>query len=87
MSDEPKPRLDRSYIAPQLTWREKLIAGIYTVLDMVFILGVIGVSIALYNFFSPSYPLREKTINAFILLIVLALVAGLAWLVMRVVLP
>lgn len=80
---EPKPRLDRSYIAPQLTWREKIVAGMYTLLDMIFILGVIGVSIALYNFFSPSYPLREKTVNAIILILVVALVAGLAFLIVR----
>lgn len=80
---EPKPRLDRSYIAPRLTWREKIVAGMYTLLDMVFILGVIGVSIALYNFFSPSYPLREKTVNAIILILVVLLVAGLAFLIVR----
>lgn len=81
---QPKQRLDRSYIAPQLTWREKLTAGAYTILDMWFILGIVGLNIVIYNFFSRSYPLRAKAINALVLLAAAALIAGAVLLIVRV---
>ena len=81
---QPKQRVDRSYIAPQLTWREKLVAGTYTLLDIGFILWVIGLNVVIYNFFSRPYPLRAKAINALILLTGAALVAGIVLLIVRV---
>ncbi|MBN1933052.1 MAG: hypothetical protein JW934_00225, partial [Anaerolineae bacterium] len=70
--------------APQLTWREKLVAGTYTLFDLGFILWVIGLNIVFYNFFSRSYPLHAKAINALILLAGAALVAGAVLLIVQV---
>jgi hypothetical protein len=70
-------RIDRSYIAPQLSAREKMVAGLFTMLDAGFLLLAIGTSILVCNMFSRSYPRRAKAINALVLLGGLALLAGL----------
>ncbi len=70
--------IDRRYIAPQLSTKEKLVAGAFTALDMFLLLFVIGVPVLVFNVFSPTYPRREKAINACVLLGVAAVVAVLA---------
>lgn len=69
--------MDRDYIAPQLTWRETIVAGTYVVLDVFFILFVIAIPTLAANLFSPTFPKKWKLGNALALLFILALVGAI----------
>jgi uncharacterized membrane protein YqjE len=73
-----KSRMDKSYIAPQLTAREKVIAGTFTLLATGFFLFAIGIPILILNLFSPTYPWRGKVVNIAVLLAGLGLVGAIA---------
>lgn len=78
--------VDRSYIAPQLTPREKLVAGAFVVLDTCFFLFGIGTSVLVYNLFSETFPRREKLVDAGVLLAGFALIAAVVtWILYRLV--
>jgi len=61
-------RIDKSYIAPQLSIREKMVAGVFTLLDLLFLLFGIGTSVLVWNLFSPTYPREAKLINGMFLI-------------------
>jgi hypothetical protein len=73
--------MDRDYIAPQLTWRETIVAGTYVVLDVFLILFVIAIPTLAANLFSPTFPKKWKLGNALALLFILALVGAIVALV------
>ena len=77
--------MDRDYVAPQLTARETIVAGVYLVFDVLLFLLVIGIPVLIANLFSPIFPRRWKLGNALGLLLFLgilaALVALLVWLI------
>jgi len=73
--------MDRDYIAPQLTWREAIVAGTYVVLDVFFILFVIAIPTLAANIFSPTFPKKWKLGNAVALFFILALVGVIVTLV------
>ncbi len=75
--------IDRRYIAPQLSTKEKLVAGVFTALDLFLLLFVVGVPVLVLNVFSSTYPRREKAINACVLLGVAAAIALLAAILIR----
>jgi hypothetical protein len=73
--------MDRDYIAPQLTWRETIVAGTYVILDVFLLLFVIAIPTLAANLFSPSFPRKWKLGNALALLFILALVGAIVTLV------
>jgi len=75
---KPKTRLDRNYIASELTTKEKVRAGFFTALDTVFFLYLLSGPILVHNLFSPAYPRRAKAINALLLILGLIL-TGAVW--------
>ena len=73
--------MDKDYIAPQLTWRETIVAGTYVVLDVFLILFAITIPTLAANLFSPTFPKKWKLGNALALLFILALVGAIVSLV------
>jgi hypothetical protein len=69
--------MDKDYIAPQLTWRETIVAGTYVVLDVFLILFAITLPTLAANLFSPTFPKKWKLGNALALLFILALVGAI----------
>ncbi|MBN1580248.1 MAG: hypothetical protein JXA89_06065 [Anaerolineae bacterium] len=80
---KPKTRVDKSYVAPELTAREKVSAGLFTALNTVFFLYLLSGPILMHNLFSRTYPRRAKLINAILLLLGLALTSTIMALVLR----
>jgi len=85
---EPSRRIDRSYIAPQLSAREKVAAGAFTLLDVAILLFGIGTSMLVCNLFSDGYPRIAKLVNALVLIVGLAMLCAplmflLRWVVVR----
>lgn len=78
-----KTRIDKTYIAPQLTVREKAVTGLYTLLDLSFFLYVLGTAFLVFNLFSPTYPWRHKLVNLTLLLIGLALIGAIVYLIFK----
>ncbi len=78
-----KSRPDKNYIAPQLTVREKLTAGVFILLDTGFVLFGLGIPILVSNLFSPTYPRRDKLINALILSLGLIIIVTVLTLIIR----
>ena len=70
-------RIDKSYIAPQLSIRQKIVAGAFITLDVGFLLFGIGTSVLVWNLFSPTYPRKAKLVNGLLLLAWLAGFGGL----------
>ncbi len=77
--------MDRDYIAPQLTVRETIVAGIHLVLATLLLLLVIGIPVLIANLSSPTFPPRWKLSNVVGLLLLLsvpgAVIALLVWLI------
>jgi hypothetical protein len=73
--------MDRDYIAPQLTWRETIVAGTYVVLDIFVLLFFIAIPTLAANLFSPTFPKTWKLGNALALLLILALAGAIVALV------
>ena len=80
---KPKTRLDRSYVAPALTAREKVTAGLFTALNTVFFLYLLSGPILMYNLFSRTYPRRAKLVNAILLSLGLAFTSTIIALILR----
>jgi hypothetical protein len=79
----PKKRVDRSYVAPQLTAREKVTAGLFTAFNTVLFLYLLSGPILMHNLFSRHYPRRAKLINAMLLLLGLAVTTTVMALILR----
>ena len=73
--------MDKSYIAPQMTVRETIAAGMYVTLDTLFLLFFVGLPALATNLFSPSFPRRWKLGNAMALLLPFALLSAIVALV------
>jgi len=58
-------------------------AGLFVFLNTGFFLFALGLPILLHNISSPTYPRREKAINALVLFSVLALLGVLLSLILR----
>ena len=80
---KPKTRVDKSYVAPELTAREKVMAGFFTALNTVFFLYLLSGPILMHNLFSRTYPRRAKLINATLLLLGLALTSTVMAVILR----
>ena len=75
--------MDRTYIAPHLSAREKIKAGLFLLFDAGFFLLGIGLPALVLNFFSPNLPRRWKLGNALVLLLLLGLIAAIPLSIMR----
>jgi hypothetical protein len=73
--------MDRDYIAPQLTWRETIVAGTYVILDVFLLLLIIAIPTLAANLFSPTFPKKWKLGNALALLLILALAGAIVALI------
>jgi hypothetical protein len=79
----PRTRVDKSYVAPELTAREKVRAGFFTALNTVFFLSLLSGPILMHNLFSRTYPRRAKLVNGVLLLLGLALTSTILALILR----
>ena len=76
-------RIDKSYIAPHLSIREKIVAGAFITLDVGFLLFGIGTSVLVCNLFSPTYPRKAKLVNGLLLFGWVAAIGGLIALLIK----
>jgi hypothetical protein len=83
---KPRQRIDKSYIAPQLTVREKIIAGMFVLLDVGVLFVGLGVPILVSNLFSPTLPWKWKLGNILALLVITVFIGAIPlsiWLLLR----